>query len=336
MAVKSINVVIAGAGFMGTAHLRAYLKIPGVRVVGLCSPNRPVTNGVLGGVAGNIQQTNALRLPASVKVVRTFDDLLALPNVDAVDICTPTSLHPSQAIAALLSGKHVLCEKPLAESSAEARAVLKAASKSKGILMPAMCMRFWPGWETLKQIIDSRKYGKVLAASFRRVSERPAWGDAASHPGGALLDFHIHDADFAQFLFGRPDKVFATGVTAANGTVEQVVAQFVYRHGPSVVAEGSWLVARGFNMGYMVQCENATLDYDFQRGPEARITTRDGKVHALKNLAGDGYNAEIRHFVDCVRRRKPSPIVPPQDAVAALEICEAEEKSLRTGAPVKL
>jgi len=321
MSVKRINVAIAGAGFMGMTHLRAYLNIPHVRVVALCSPNRTVVNGVLRGVAGNIQQTADLRLPAGLKIVRNFDELLADEALDAVDICTPTNLHPTQSIAALRADKHVLCEKPIAETAAQARAVLKVAAKAKGIFMPAMCMRFWPGWSDLKQVVAEEKYGKVLAASFRRISVRPAWGDAASHPGGALLDLHIHDTDFVNFLFGRPDKVFSHGVTNRNGVVEHVVTQYLYRRGPAVYAEGSWLADKGFNMAYSLQCERATLEFDFAR---------------VKPGGSDGYHGEIRNFIDSIRRGEPSRIVTAQDAVTALEICEAEEKSVRSGAPVKL
>jgi predicted dehydrogenase len=337
MAVKTINIAVAGAGFMGMTHLRAYLQIPGVRILALCCPNRPVTNGVLRGVAGNIQQTPDLRLPAGVKIVRHFEDLLAEKGVDAVDICTPTALHPAQVMAALQAGRRVLCEKPLAETAAQARKVLKVAANASGFLMPAMCIRFWPGWNGLKQVVEEKKHGKILAATFRRVSPRPAWGDSGSHPGGALLDLHIHDTDFVHFLFGRPDKVFSTGVTARNGEVEHVVTQYCYRHGPVVAAEGSWLQAAGFNMTFTIQCERATLDFDFQRGPNAlRVTLAGKEARTIKLRGTDGYHGEIRHFIHCIRRGEPSKIVTAEDALAVLEICEAEEKSVRTGAAVKL
>ncbi len=73
-------------------------------------------------------------------------EVLADPEVELVDLCTPTPLHPEQSIAALKAGKYVFCEKPLARTSAAAREILKVAESSRGFLMPAMCMRFWPGW----------------------------------------------------------------------------------------------------------------------------------------------------------------------------------------------
>ncbi|HWD18401.1 MAG TPA: Gfo/Idh/MocA family oxidoreductase [Verrucomicrobiae bacterium] len=336
MAVKRINVAVAGAGFMGVTHLRAYQQIPHARIVAVCDRSRSLENGVLRGVVGNIQNAAPVRLPG-VKMVRDFAELLADPGIDVIDICTPTALHPAQAVAALEAGKHVLCEKPVGVTSAEARAIARAAGKARGLLMPAMCMRFWPGWSWLKEVAASETYGRILAAQFCRLSARPAWGNAASHPGGAHLDLHIHDTDFVSFLFGRPSQVFTRGVCGADGSLDHVVTQYIYPAGPVVQAEGSWLQAAGFNMSFLVHCERATLDFDLQRGAGALRVVLPGKESKTVKLRGpDGYHAEIRHFIDCVRQKKTSPIVTAQDAVATLEICEAEEKSARSGAVVRV
>jgi predicted dehydrogenase len=143
---RRINVAVVGLGFMGVTHLRAYQKTPNARIVAVCDAVRLPVNGVLGGVSGNIKDSAGLQLGPKVRADREIDDLLANPDVDVVDICTPTPLHPAQVIAALKAGKHVMCEKPLARTSAEAEKVLRAANAAKGFLMPAMCMRFWPGW----------------------------------------------------------------------------------------------------------------------------------------------------------------------------------------------
>jgi predicted dehydrogenase len=335
MPAKKINVLVVGAGFMGQTHLRVYQQMPQVRIVAVCDAKRRMVSGVIAGVAGNLQQRGNLRLGPEVKMFRDFDQALACPEVDLVDICTPTGLHPAQTIAALQAGKHVLCEKPLATSAAAARQVLKVAATAKGLLMPAMALRFWPGWSWLKEAPAT--YGKIFAASFRRLSERPSWGTPSSHPGGALLDLHIHDTDFVSFLFGRPTKVFSSGVVGPDGTVDHVVTQYCYPGGPVVHAEGSWLHAKNFNMSFLIQCEHATLDFDFQRGAGALRIARMGKPFQTVRLKGqDGYCREIRHFLDCVARGESSKIIPARDALATLELCEAEEKSVRTGAPVKV
>src|SRR5882757_8838771 len=127
---KPVKVGVVGLGFMGVTHLRAYLDNPQAEVVAVCGINRVPVDGVLSGVAGNIKKTGDITLGAGVKVFRKIEDLLADPEIQLVDICTPTSVHAEQAIAALNGGKHVLCEKPLARTSTAAFEILKAAEHS--------------------------------------------------------------------------------------------------------------------------------------------------------------------------------------------------------------
>ena len=337
MAAKKINVAVAGLGFMGLTHLRVYQKLRHARIVAVCDNSRLPVNGVLRGVSGNIKSSGDIQLGPRVNVYREFSELLADREVELVDICTPTALHSEQTVAALKAGKHVLCEKPLAENVAVARKILKAAAASGKFLMPAMCMRFWPGWSWLKKVVAEKTYGVVRAANFRRVTAKPAWGRAGTHAGGALLDLHIHDTDFVNFLFGRPASVFSSGVTDAHGNVDHVVTQYFYPNGPAVHAEGSWLLPDGFNMNFALHCERATIDFDLSRGSAAlRLHEAGKKPRTLKLEKTDGYGEEIRYFVDCVARGEKPSMVTALDGVTALEICAAEEKSVRTGAMVKL
>ena len=201
-----------------------------------------------------------------------------------------------------------------------------------------MCMRFWPGWSWLKQVVEEQTYGRVYTARFRRLSEAPTWSKQGTYNaggadlGGALFDLHIHDTDFVQYLFGRPREVFSTGVVNAGGAIDHVVTQYLYPGGPQVHAEGGWLLAKGFHMAYTLQCERATLDFDLARGADAMHVIPMGQApEVVKQDAHDGYVGEIRYVVDCARFGKRPTTVTALDGVTALEICEAEEKSVRTG-----
>jgi predicted dehydrogenase len=270
-----------------------------------------------------------------VRVFRTIEELLADPEIQVVDLCTPVAVHPEQAIAALNAGKNVLCEKPMAGTSAAALEILKAADRSPGFFMPAMCMRFWPGWRWLKPVVAENTFGKVLVAHFSRLSEMPAWGRnesgaTGSHSGGALFDLHIHDIDFINYLFGKPSRVFSNGLVGKAGTIDQVFTQYRFPDGPAVHADGSWLLPQGFRMGYTLHCERATLDFDTARGAGALIITEAGQSPRTVELEKtDGYAEEIRYFLECVSKHSAPAIVMARDGLAALEICEAEEKSVR-------
>ena len=338
---RKVNVAVVGLGFMGVTHIKAYQKNPAARIVAVCDSVRLPVNGVLAGVKGNISGSGDLDLGQDLKVYRALEEVLANSQVELVDLCVPTPLHPEQSIAALKAGKHVLCEKPLALSSAQARRIVKAAEAAPGFFMPAMCMRFWPGWAWLKQVVEEKPYGNVLVARFRRMSETPAWSKATyaqgNTSGGALFDLHIHDTDFVQFLFGRPASVFSTGVIRGGNSVDHVVTQYNYTDGPTVYAEGSWLLAKGFNMSYTVLCEHATLDFDLSRGAEALQITEEGKEpRTVKPEGPDGYGAEIDYMLKAVRNSAAPTVVTARDGLSAVQICEAEEKSVKIGKIVKI
>lgn len=333
---RKVNVAVVGLGFMGVTHLKSYQQIPGARLVAVCDAIRLPVNGVLGGVSGNITGADAIRLGRDVKAYREFDDLLADPDVDLIDLCVPTPLHEPQATAALRAGRHVICEKPLARNPAIARRIVKAANSAKTFFMPAMCMRFWPGWSWLKEVATKKTYGKILAARFRRVSSPPGWSRntyfKGGDSGGALLDLHIHDTDFVQFLFGRPKSVFSTGQSRFSGAIDHVVTQYKVAGGATVYAEGSWLLTQGFNMGYTVMFERATADFDLARGADALRLDEEGKPSRTLKLKGpDGYGGELRHMIQAIQTGKPPTIVTAKDGLSAVEICIAEEKSVKTG-----
>ena len=333
---RKVNVAVVGLGFMGVTHIKTYQQLKTARIVAVCDAVRLPVNGILPGVAGNITGSGALDLGRDVKVYRELADVLADPEVELVDLCVPTTLHPAQAIAALKAGKHVLCEKPLALNSALARKIVQASQSAKGLFMPAMCMRFWPGWCCLKEVVAKKPFGKILAARFRRMSPMPTWSKAtysnAKLTGGALLDLHIHDTDFVQFLFGRPASVFAAGVTRGGNSIDHVVTQYNYPGGPAVYAEGGWLLFGNFNMSYTVLCERATLDYDLSRGADALVITEQGKAaRVVKPAGGDGYSGELSYMLEAVLTGKAPKVVTAQDALSAVEICEAEAKSVKTG-----
>jgi predicted dehydrogenase len=331
-----IHVGIVGLGFMAATHIKAYRQIEGVKIAALCNPSGRHLDGDFSKVAGNVGDNAPLVLDmGDVKATKNVEDILNDPAIDLVDICAPTAAHRELSIAALKAGKHVLCEKPLARSSAAARAIVEIADKSKGFFMPAMCARFWPGWGWLKETIDSKQYGDVLAASFRRVAEPPAWGQKnffnGAESGGGLFDLHIHDTDFVQFCFGRPRSVFSTGYSKFSGAIDHVLSQYEVASGAVVHAEGSWAMAKGFgfSMSYIVNFEKATADYDLARGPNALRLCEEGQTPRTVECPGpDGYVLELQHFLDAIRSGKAPSVVTARDALSAVEICEAEEKSV--------
>jgi predicted dehydrogenase len=331
-----INVGVVGLGFMGGTHLKAYQAIPGAQIVAVCDAIRLPVDGVVAAVTGNVGTDDAVRLDMSrVKAYKDFNEFLAHPELQLVDLCVPTSDHVRLSLAALKAGKHVVCEKPLARTAAQAREIVDAAERASTFFMPAMCMRFWPGWAWLKPAVEQNTYGAILAAHFRRVSSPPGWSRASyfdgKASGGALLDLHIHDTDFVQFLFGRPHKVISTGVTRFSGAIDHVVTQYEVANGACVSAEGTWIMTEGypFNMSYTIIFEHATADFDLGRGANALMLYEEGKpARAVPLESTNGYIGELTHMLEAIHHRRPPGIVTARDALTAVQICEAEERSI--------
>ena len=328
MTINQLKAGIIGTGFIGPVHLEALRRL-GVRVAALCDVPERVR-----AAADRFDIPDAFG---------DYRELLQSPNVDVVHITAPNRFHCEMSLAALRAGKHVVCEKPLARNAAQAGEILKAARSAPGFFMPAMCIRFWPEWVWLKRAVEQNTYGKVLTARFRRVSEPPGWsrdsyfkGDLS---GGALLDLHIHDTDFVQHVFGRPQSVYTTGVTVFSGAVDAAVTQYKVACGASVYAEGNWIMKQGhgFNMAYTVNFEKATVDYDLSRGAEALKVCEEGRGASVVKCEGpDGYVGELRHMVESILANKPPTVVTAEDGFSAVEICESEEKSVKTGQIVVL
>jgi predicted dehydrogenase len=304
--------------------------------VALC--DRVAPRGRKRGKAGNLPLggQDPLADIAGVPVHRDVAQLLGDDAVELVSLCTPTETHVPLALAALAAGKHVVVEKPVALRARDVQRLTTAARKAQRLCMPAMCMRFWPGWTWLKDAVDSGTYGRVRSAVFRRLATPPAWsrgfyGDAEKC-GGALFDLHVHDADFVRHLFGPPRALVSTG------TLDHVTT--LYRYGPRgpahVVAEGGWDHSLGwpFFMGFTVVFERATAEFALGHEPVLMLY-RDGTAEGIALEPGTGYDGELRHALAVVAgRAKPRATI--DEAVGLVRMLEAERKSLASGRAVRL
>jgi predicted dehydrogenase len=324
---------VIGLGFMGRMHIGAYAKLPGARLVAIADQDAKRAAGDFSGGWGNIAGSAESLDMTGISGTTDLVSLIRHADVDVVDICVPTPSHEALAIAALEAGKHVLCEKPLALDSISAERIANAAARAKGLFMPAMCMRFWPQWRWLKQAVDEKRYGRVVGATFRRVASMPpGWFSNGHMSGGALLDLHIHDTDFVFHLFGRPDGVFSRGYSKTSGRTDHIVTEYLYDRGPTLVsAEGSWCMANGFTftMRYTVNFEEATADFDI--GRDHQLLVSQGGTAEVIDMAGDGYEAELAYFIDCVEAGRTPTFVTAEDAVTGLRILEAEQRSIESG-----
>jgi predicted dehydrogenase len=344
----AVRVGIVGVGFMGKTHLGIYLNNKKAKVTAFCDIDKKKAKGDFGSGGGNLGSGGAKSLSKDVKGYRKAEDLINDPNVDLVDICLPTYLHAEYTIKALNAGKHVLCEKPLTIDIKDAERVVKAAKRADGFMMTAHCMRFWPEWAWLKAAVDSRKYGKVHSAVFRRFASTPTW---TSHnwilnpelSGSALFDLHIHDTDFVRYVFGDPKAVFSVGNggKATRKGIDHVVTSYLFRDPNLMVsAEGGWNAdpTYGFTMRYTVVFEKATVDFDLGREGKVLLLHKTGAKAAevVKVPTNNGWEGEIDYYLRCIAADKAPTTITPADALDSVTLVQAELESIETRKLVKL
>lgn len=193
----SLNAVVVGCGFIGPVHVEA-LGRSGVRVLGIVGKSESDSRA----------SCERLGLP---KVYGSFEDVLADPAVDVVHLATPNRLHFPQATAVLRAGKHVLCEKPLAVSSAEAESLVRLAAETGRAAGVAYNIRFYPLCHEAADHVQGKGFGRLLHAQGSYVQDwltKPTdfnWRVQAEEGGElrAVADIGTHWLDLVQFVTGE-------------------------------------------------------------------------------------------------------------------------------------
>ena len=338
-----VKVGITGLGFMGKMHYGCYSAMDNVKVAAICDIDETrFTN--TGGTAGNIAGAEGELNLEGVELYSSFDEMIEKADLDAVSITIPTYMHPDHTIKALKAGLNVLCEKPMALNT-DLCADMSAAAKEAGkVLQIGQCIRFWPEYVKLKEIIDSGEYGKVQAATFQRLALTPLTGwenwymDGPNKSGGAALDLHIHDSDYIQSVFGMPKAVSTSAVKGMTGDYDHMVTQYIYDDGTAITAEGGWMMQAsfGFEMSFNVVLEKATIVYDCTREPAFKICPADGEPITPQVLPGTGYSQEIEHFIKAVEGKEVAEVMTPEQSADSVRLVLAEKQSASTSQRVEI
>ena len=358
MSERPIRVGVIGAG-IGQVHLAAYTTLPGVEVVGLADLN----------------DERAREVAATYAVPETYHDyvdLLARSDLDAVSVCLPNALHAPVALAALQHGKHVLVEKPMARTVAEAEAMIAAAEAAGRVLMIAFNYRYRGDVQWLKQYIESGALGRIYYAKahWMRRSGIPRLGSwfvsKEQAGGGPLIDLGVHVLDLALYLMGepRPQAVSAAnyaefgprGLKGGGGAwqpqpgealpyeVEDLATAFIRLDGGgTLLLEASWAThgAAGDDFG-------VTL-YGTEGGAELLVRgySHENTVRVFTDIAGvptdlaphipkgEGHREVIRHFLAAIREGAP-PVPSAADGLSRTTVLAACYQSAAEGREVAL
>lgn len=346
-----IRVGICGIGFMGWIHYLAYRRVRGVKLVAVSDPIQRRLAGDWRDIKGNFGPPGEMVDLSGVARYSDYHDLFADPNVDLVDLCLPPAMHAAAAVAAAQAGKHVLCEKPMALTTADCRRMVEAAEKARRLLCIGHVLQFFPEYACAIKLIRSGKYGQLLGGTFKRVISDPVWMKDFYDPNrclGPLIDLHIHDAHLIRLLFGMP-----TGLVSCGRMHGEVVGycqtQFQFSDPTLVVSATSGVIQQGrvFTHGFEMHLEKATLHYEF-----AALADRpEGETMPLKVLTAKGdvvrpqlgdvdsitaFAAEITEVVRTIKANRPSALLDGDLARDAIILCHKQTESVKKGRPVRI
>ncbi len=349
-----IKVGIIGVGNISGAHIQAYQKNPNVELYAFCDINEKQLN----------------KRAKEFGISRTFtnkEDMLALPELDAVSVCTWNSAHAECAIAALEAGKHVLCEKPMATNAEDARRMKEAAEKSGKLLMIGFVRRFGNDCAVLQDFLNTGFFGDLYYAKatyLRRNGCPGGWfGEKARSGGGPLIDLGVHVIDLVRYLMGNPKPVSVYGATyqklfdrrdlkdekeyvAASKTdhdiydVEDLASALIrFDNGATLAVEASFSLNLKEDKG---DIELFGTKAGAKLSPELEIFTETNgymtnvTLEKPTALSFDGlFEGEIDHFVDCVQNGAVCQ-APAEDGIQLMRILDAIYESARTGHEVVL
>ncbi len=328
-----IRVGIVGAGFMGSTHAAAWANVP-AQIAGFFSAD-----------AGQVQ---ALAERYRAPVYADLDRLIA--DVDVLDICTPTDTHHAIVLKAAAAGKHIVCEKPLARTYAEGRAMVQACQQAGVQLLVAHVVRFFPEYAQARAIVERGDIGRVAVVRLTRCSFQPgvtsnSWLLDVSRSGGVILDLMIHDFDYARWVAGEVESVFARSVRSRQPDAPGDYCLAILRHRGGALSniEGGWAYPPPLFRTALEIAGDAGL-IEHPAGSSAPLGIHLGQAQSgdgpdiavpTSPLAEDPYTTEIRHFYD-VLTRGSAPLVTAEDGLAALRIALAAMRSASTGQPVRV
>ncbi len=320
-----IRVGVIGVGNMGQHHTRVLSRFKDVELVGVSDVN--VERGL--DTAGKYR-------------IRFFEDYQELlKHVDAVCVAVPTRLHHSVGMACLQAGVHILIEKPIAASIAEAESLVNAAAATNCILQVGHIERFNPAFQELHKVLKTEE---LLALEARRMSPYSQRANDVS----VVLDLMIHDIDLLLELAGSTVATLtASGSRASNsGYLDYVTATLGFSNGIVATLTSSKVTHRKIR-SITAHCKNSLTDADFLNNEILihRQTTadcssdygqvlyrQDGLIEKVYTSNIEPLHAELEHFINCVRGgEKPS--VGGEQALKALRLASLIEQMALDGKP---
>ena len=254
-----LTFALLGCGVAAGIHADAINKLESAKLKGVFDPN--------------VKSRQSFSEKYNIAAFNSFDELLNDKEIDIVCICTPSFLHAENTIAALNHGKHVVIEKPMAMTSDDADAIIKASQDTGKLVTVISQIRFSPDVQKIKKLLSENAFGKISLCSlymkYYRTTEYYSgsnWRGSLSLDGGVLMNQGIHGIDLIEYIMGNVKEVHGKIGTLVHNieAPDTAIAMVEFENGALGVIEGSTCAYPGFerrleiqgDKGYVVLKEN--------------------------------------------------------------------------------
>jgi len=314
--MKKLGVAVIGTGQWGKNHARIYKELPSTELIAVCDVNA--------------ERAKTMAAQYGVKAYSDSSQMLKNKQIEAVNVCTWSTILAKEAKKALDAGKHVLVEKPMATTPQQAKKLVQTAQENGLHLTVGFLMRFIPGLQLIRQSVENKKIGELVCVTAKRVSQWPERiGDV-----GVVKDTAIHDIDVMRFISNQdPVSVYAKmGSMRIKKFEDYAHIMLTYKNGESAFIESNWLTPYKTRMLTVTGSEAIMrLDYITQ---DLWIEQKSENVQPRLPFQ-EPLKAELQHFVDCIEDKR-EPIITGEDGVKALEIASAAMQSSAKNRAIQL
>ncbi len=334
--MTNVSIGIVGLGYWGPNWLRNFAALEGCELRWGCDLSKDRT-------AKFARQYPATRFTENV------DNLLKDKSLDAIVIATPTSSHFPLALKALEAGKHVLIEKPMTSTVAEAEKLLAAAKKAKKLILTDHTFAYTSAVQRIAEMVRGKKLGDLLYFDSTRLNLGLIQKDC-----NVLWDLAIHDLTILSGIADLSDvtEVMAVGSAHYGKHIEDGHLHLKFKSGLAAHIHVSWLSPVKVRSTYIAG-RTAMITYDdtepsekirlYDKGVERDTTKpdpffpkyRSGDVLIPALPATEALAVEAKHFMDCIHG-KAKPIVSGEDGLHMVKILELADQSLKANKSVKV
>ncbi|MDQ1910192.1 Gfo/Idh/MocA family oxidoreductase [Paenibacillus sp. GD4] len=349
--------IIGCGGIANGKHLPSLAKLEQVDIVAFCDI-----------IIGRAEEAAGKYGAEGAKVYEDYRELLQDASIDVIHVCTPNDSHAEISIAAMEAGKHVMCEKPMAKTAADARRMVEAAKRTGKKLTVGYNNRFRADSLYLKRLCEDGELGDIYYGKAHAIRRRavPTWGvflDEEKQGGGPLIDIGTHALDLTLWVMNNYEPKVVLGTkfhklsgkeNAANAwgpwdpakfTVEDsAMGMIVMKNGATIVLESSWaLNTLDVKEAKVTLCgteAGADMEDGLRLNGEKhsrlytnKIQLESGGVDFYAGKKESPQDTEMRMWIDAVIHDK-QPVVTPEQACVVSEILEAIYESAQTGKAV--